>query len=646
MDLENSTARKPLRLWPGIVAVALQCLLWIVIPIVAPEAVIYAVLGGVAGGLIVLVWWLFFSRAPWSERVGAIVVMVVAVFATRFVVHRSIENGMMGMMLPIYSIPVLSFALVVWAWATRHFSNRPRRAAMVAAILLACGVFTLLRTGGISGEGVSELHWRWTLSPEERLLAERRDEFAAPLDTARGGPAAAPAPATAPEATSPVTATPAAPVKTAPATNASASEAATSAKPVAAEEAKVAIAPPADPRVAKREAEWPGFRGRERDGVVRGVAIETDWSRSAPIELWRRPIGPGWSSFAVNGNVIYTQEQRGEEELVTAYNLTTGAPVWAHRDPIRFYESNGGAGPRGTPTLSNGRVHAMGATGLVNVLDARDGKRIWSANAAKDTEVTVPDWGVASSPLVIDDIVVVAVSGRLVGYDIATGKLRWLGPSGGTGYSSPHLFTIDGVPQVLLLRGSRTISVAPADGKLLWEHQWDPGVSIVQPALAANGDLLITVGDAMGGNGMRRLAVKHGPGGWAAEERWTSRGLKPYFNDFVVHEGHAFGFDGSILSCIDLNDGTRKWKGGRYGHGQMILLADQDLLLVLSEEGELALVSATPDKHTEIARFPVLDAKTWNHPVLVGDVLLVRNGEEMAAFRLPRNSKKDTLEEK
>jgi outer membrane protein assembly factor BamB len=353
-----------------------------------------------------------------------------------------------------------------------------------------------------------------------------------------------------------------------------------------------------------------------------------------PAQLWRRPIGPGWSSIAVRGDLLYTQEQRGDDEVVSAYNLKTGEPVWRHRDPVRFWESNGGAGPRGTPTVSNRRVYTMGATGILNALDADTGALIWSRNAATDTEVEVPYWGVASSPLVVDDVVIVAVSGRLAGYDAANGKPRWLGPAGGSGYSSPHLLTIDGVPQILLLRGSRTISVSPADGTVLWEHTWVPGVGIVQPAVIANGDVLVTVGDAMGGLGVRRLAITRGEGGWNVEERWTSRGLKPYFSDFVIHEGHAYGFDGSILACIDLADGERKWKGGRYGNGQMVLLADQDRLLVMSEDGELALVSATADKFTEIARFRALDAKTWNHPVLIGDTLVVRNGEEMAAFRL------------
>ena len=185
------------------------------------------------------------------------------------------------------------------------------------------------------------------------------------------------------------------------------------------------------------------------------------------------------------------------------------------------------------------------------------------------------------------------------------------------------------------LSTSGETAVAPADGKVLWEHKWGEGTPIVQPAITPDGDILINALAAMGGLGIRRLTVERAPDGWKAEERWTSTGLKPYFNDFVIHKGHAFGFDGNILSCINLENGERKWKGGRFGAGQMVLLPDQDVLLVLSEEGELALVPATPDKFSELARFKAIEGKTWNHPVMVGDVLLVRNGEEMAAFRLP-----------
>jgi outer membrane protein assembly factor BamB len=367
--------------------------------------------------------------------------------------------------------------------------------------------------------------------------------------------------------------------------------------------------------------------------VIRGTRIDTDWSGHPPVEMWRRPIGPGWSSFAVQGDVFYTQEQRGEEEIIAAYRVSTGEPVWKHRDRVRFWESNGGAGPRATPTLHNGRVYAFGATGILNVLDARTGARLWSRNVADDAGKKVPMWGFASSPLAVRDMVVVAAAGKLAAYDLATGKPRWYGPNGGGGYSSPQKAAIGGVEQIVLLGGNGAAGVDPADGKSLWTYAWE-GTPIVQPAITPEGDLLVTSGDAMGGMGMRRIAVAQRAGSWVVEERWTSNGLKPYFNDFVIHKGYAFGFDGRILSCIDVADGTRKWKGGRFGQGQLVLLPDQDLLFVISEEGELALVGATPDKFTEVARFKAIEGKTWNHPVLIGDVLLVRNDQEMAAFRL------------
>jgi outer membrane protein assembly factor BamB len=607
------TLTRPLRLRPGVILAIMLVIARYVVPLLAPDAevaemplVILAILSGMVLSLAIVLWWVLFSRAPWPERLAAVVLMIGGVFVTRLVVHESIRGGHMGMMVVLYAVPVLALALVIWAVLTHGMSNAVRRTTMVAAIALACVPFTLIRTAGVIGAG-SELHWRWAPTPEERLLAEAKAEPVAIPPPAPPAPAVEPpAPADAP-VEQPVQGAPAAPKEE----------------------------PPVPARGGGVPADWPGFRGPRRDSVIRNVRINTDWTASPPAEMWRKPIGPGWSSFAVSGDLLYTQEQRGEDELVSCYRVSTGEPVWRHRDPVRFYESNAGAGPRGTPTIAGDRVYAVGATGIVNALNARTGAKIWSRNAVADTGRTIPDWGIASSPLVLDDTVIIAVAGQLIAYDAASGQQRWVGESGGSGYSSPHLLTIDGVPQVLLTRGARTISVAPRDGTLLWDHTGGPpATSIVQPALTPDGDVLIAGGDGMGGTGMRRLALTRGPDRWQVQERWHTRGLKPYFNDFVVHEGHAYGFDGSILSSIDLADGARKWKGGRYGAGQMLLLADQDLLLITSEEGELALVGATPDGFAESARMLALNGKTWNHPVLVRDVLLVRNGEEMAAFRL------------
>jgi hypothetical protein len=568
-----------------------------------------------AGTLVIVLWWLLFSRARWYERLGAPVLAVVALLATSRAVDKSIATGAMGNLLWIYAIPVLGLALVVGAVVGRRFSDGPRRAIMAAAIVIACGSFTLLRTDGITGEAGSQLAFRWAATPEERLLAQADDEPPAPPSVPATSDASEQQPGFA--ANQPSAEAPGSP-----------------APDTSKDSATKPGAQPSAATAATAAPEWPGFRGAGRDSVIRGVQISTDWDHSPPVQLWRRPIGPGWSSFAVAGDLCYTQEQRGNDEVVACYNRTTGNPVWRHRDTVRFWESNGGAGPRATPTVSGGRVYAFGATGILNSLDAASGALVWVRNVSTDSDTKVPDWGFASSPLVTGELVIVAATGKLVAYDRATGKPRWSGPTHRGSYSSPQRVTIDGVPQILLLSDAGATSVALPTGAVLWEHQWE-GFTIVQPAMTPDGNVLITTATGTGGVGTRRLTVAHGPDGWSAKERWTSNGLKPYFNDFVVHKGHAYGFDGSILACIDLDDGQRKWKGGRYGNGQLVLLADQDLLLVISEEGELALVSATPDAFKEIARFKAIEGKTWNHPVLVGDELLVRNGEQMAAFRVP-----------
>jgi len=556
-----------LRLLPGVIIVALQWLIRFGIPVIIPtnNALMAGVFAGILGGLAVVVWWVFFSRAAVTERLAAVILMIVSLVAASFLLDESIATANMGLMFIIYSIPVMSLAFVIWAVVSHNLSNRLRRATMVVTILLAAGFWIFLRTNGMTGNLHHDFAWRWADTQEQKFLKQKTDgtmELPASADNGTG---------------------------------------------------------------------WPGFRGPNRDGIIHGVKIKTDWKKQPPKELWRRQIGPGCSSVAINGSLLYTQEQRGDEEVVACYNLSTGNPVWIHNDKARFWDSHAGAGPRGTPTYSNGRLYTFGATGILNALDALSGDLIWSRNAATDTGAENSGWGFTSSPLVVDSLVIVAVSGELAAYDLATGKPSWTGPDGGKGYSSPHLLTIDGIPQIVLMSDTGAISLAPSGGNLLWKYLWPLDDRILQPAMTDDGDLLMC-GSIQ--DGIRRLSFTHTKDEWNIKDVWTSKGLKPYFNDFIVHKGHAYGFDGLTIGCVTLEDGKRKWRGGRYG-GQLILLADQDILLVLSEKGDLVLVSANPDKFTELTRYPALKGKTWNHPVVVNDVLVVRNSQEMIAFRLP-----------
>jgi len=561
-----STRPKQIRLWPGVLIVLLQWLIRFVIPVFIPGATIFGVMGGLLFGLLFLVWWAFLSKAPGFDRWFGIVLMIAAIAATSQFLHKSVATAMMGLMFFVYAVPWLCLVFVIWALTCSRLPNLPRRLSMAIAVLFALGFWVFIRTDGMDGQTHQDFAWRWAKTSEERLLSRSREKLTqVPMDSAA---------------------------------------------------------------VAK-EAEWPGFRGPHRDGIIHGIKIKTDWTNSPPHEIWRRAVGPACSSVAIQGSLLYTQEQRGEYEMVTCYNLNTGEPVWEHRDSARFWDAHAGAGPRSTPAISKGRIYTSGAMGLLNVLDARDGKVVWSLNAAKDTKVKIPGWGYTGSPLVVDSLVFIAISGELLAYDINSGNKRWSGPDGGESYSSPHLLTIDGIKQIVFLNGAGATSYSPADCKELWRLPMK-GSQIVQPALANENNVFISSGDMQG---MKSISVSNRSGKWAVKERWKSTSLNPYFNDFVIHKGYAYGFDGPSLACIDIEKGVRRWKGGHYG-GQILLLADQDLLLILTEKGELALVNATPDQYRELARLQAIKGKTWNHPVLVGNILVVRNTSEMAAFRL------------
>ncbi|HPO13358.1 MAG TPA: PQQ-binding-like beta-propeller repeat protein [Candidatus Hydrogenedentes bacterium] len=381
--------------------------------------------------------------------------------------------------------------------------------------------------------------------------------------------------------------------------------------------------------------DWPGFRGPHRDSHVVGVKFSTDWS-TPPKELWRMKIGEGWSSFAAMGDYIFTQEQRGNKELVTCYLATTGEMVWVNSvDASR--EDTMGEGPRATPTFDQGKLFTQGATGIIQCLDAATGNTVWKRDLTKDTEMKVPTWGFSSSPLVTGDLAI-TFSGKgdgksAIAYHRLTGEVVWRAGHGSPVYSSPHFAVLDGIPQILMTSDFGIESFVPETGASLWEHPWKIKTTprCVQPLLVSNE--LVMVGTTFS-LGSRLLRIQKKDASWDIQGEWTTKKFRPYFNDSVLHKGYCYGFDGDRFACIDIKTGDRKWDGNRYG-GQVLLLDDMDTLLVLSEAGEVVLIQAIPDRFNEMARFKAISGKTWNHPVVAHGKLFVRNAEEAVCYELP-----------
>ncbi len=575
----NAVAPVPLRLrlWPAALIVLLQAAIILVPGWVAPGSFphfICMVLGPLIGAVLLCLWWLLASRAPWLDRFLGIGLFVAAVFAVGYAVHQTMKTGTV-----LYALPTATTATLVLALLTRRVAWPARRWILATSLCLILAFWTTVRVDGMDGSLNARFRWRWSQTAEQ--------EFLASPDRPTIGPVAD--------------------------------------EPAA-----------ADVPLQSEPGDWPGFRGPERDSRAAGVTFATDWDAHPPRELWRRRVGPGWSSFCVVNGYAFTQEQQGDDEVVVCYGVDDGQPLWVNRQATRFFEPVGGAGPRATPTFDQGRLYTTGANGTVQSLNAATGETLWCRDLRQDTGAELPIWGFSSSPLLVGDAVVVFAGGAegktVVAYNRETGEILWTAGEGRMSYSSPHLARFDGSETILMATEKGLVAMEPAGGKIAWQYDWElPGMRIVQPLLV--GDDLVLLAGSYGG-GSRLLQIARGGDVWSVAERWTTRDINPYFNDSVIHRGHVYGFNGKILTCIDMATGERCWKGGRYGYGQLLLLPDMDLLLVISEQGEAVLVKADPADHVEVGRFQALHGKTWNHPVIAHGRLLVRNGEEAACFTL------------
>ena len=396
---------------------------------------------------------------------------------------------------------------------------------------------------------------------------------------------------------------------------------------------------------------FPQFLGPSRDCKVPGPDLATDWNTQSPEKLWRQPIGPAWSGFAIEGGRAVTQEQRAKNEAVICYDLQTGSVLWQHTDDGHYKTAIAGEGPRATPTIHDTKVYTLGAAGMLNCLELATGKPVWQRSIVNDAGLNLnetidqigilanrnksKEWGYSSSPLIVDKLVIVSAGGAngksLVSYDRITGKPAWSDGGSRAGYSSPCIVELHGDPQILIFNQDGLAAHSPADGSIVWEFDWSvpyPHVSV--PLTLPNNRILLSLGY---GKGSKMLQVNFNEGKFSAVELWKSNRMKAKFTNLIFHKDHVFGLDDGMFACIDIERGRRKWKEGRYGHGQILLRGNH--ILVMAENGDVILLEADAEQHVELTRFAALDGKTWNPPALAGEYLLVRNHREAACYKLP-----------
>jgi outer membrane protein assembly factor BamB len=386
--------------------------------------------------------------------------------------------------------------------------------------------------------------------------------------------------------------------------------------------------------VAKpQSAYWTDFRGPHRDGNYDQAPIRTDWPEAGLPLVWRQPIGGGYASFVIANGQAFTIEQRRHQEVATAYDAATGRELWANAWDGEFQESLGGDGPRATPTWYEGRVYALGAAGELRCLDATTGKRIWSRNILADNHAENLQWGMSNSPLIVDDKVIVLPGGpsgqSVAAYNKLTGEPIWKALDDKQAYTSPMLVTLAGKRQILVVSARRVMGLTIENGSVLWEYPWttEYDINSAQPLVIGDNRVFIS---AAYGHGAAVLEITSA----GVKEIWANNRMKNKFSGSVLYQGNLYGLDEAILACMNAETGELKWKGGRYGYGQVLLAGGN--LVVTTETGDVVLVKATPESHQELAHFHAVSGKTWNNPAISDGMLLVRNTTEMACFRIAR----------
>lgn len=382
--------------------------------------------------------------------------------------------------------------------------------------------------------------------------------------------------------------------------------------------------------------EWPGYLGSGRDGLSAESGLLTEWPEGGPAVLWRVPLGIGFSSVAVAGGRAFTMLAEDGQEWVAAFDALSGEALW--RSPVgRSRSDSQGGGPRATPTIDGGSVFALGAFGNLYSLDAETGRTLWQHDLRKEFGADVPNWGVASSPLVEGDKVIVPGGGgknrAFLAFDGTSGELVWSSGRALPAYASPIAATIGGVRQIVFFIAAGLVGVAAEDGRQLWSAPWATSydVNAATPLFVPKSGLFVSSGYDTGA-ALLQIVVEEGE--FRAYQLWRNRSLRNTWSTSVRVGQYLYGFDGSILKCLDILTGEVQWRG-RAGPEGTLIFAD-GRLIVLSGDGTLRLVEASPGAFRSSAESRISNERTWAAPALADGVLYVRAWKELVALRVGR----------
>ncbi|HKY31581.1 MAG TPA: PQQ-binding-like beta-propeller repeat protein [Candidatus Polarisedimenticolia bacterium] len=384
-------------------------------------------------------------------------------------------------------------------------------------------------------------------------------------------------------------------------------------------------------------ADWPRFRGGRGDGVSDDAGLLKEWPAQGPRQVWRRPIGEGFSGVAVSGGRLYTMDSGDHQgtpfEFASALDPDTGREIW--RTPVGpKHDTQFGNGPRATPTVAGDAVYVLGSRGTLKALSAADGAARWSLDLTEAFGSKVPTWGFSGSVVAEDGKVLLEGGGpqgkSFAAVDAQTGKVLWTFGDGPPepGYGTPLAVDIAGRRQYVHVVGTRLFAL-DASGKEVWSHAWPEGETHAMPVFVPPDRIFESGAEGVGGV---LLQIENGPDRTTVKEVWKNGTFRTHFNAAILHQGHLYGFDNTSLKCIKAEDGGLAWVKRGLGKGSLIL-AD-GMLVVLADDGRLVLAEATPSGFVEKGMVQALQGRCWTPPAMAGGRVYLRNHSEIVAYDL------------